>query len=61
MRVHRSNADIIRKLEAALQPFADIPLAQDSDKRAEDMIVAVDMSIQPSHVRAARDALGQTQ
>jgi len=49
------------RLRAALRPFADIPLAQDGDKRAPDHIMAVDMSITPRDVRAAREALGEPQ
>jgi len=43
---------------AALEPFANIALAQDGDKRAADMISGPDLAITPNQVRAARKALG---
>ena len=47
------------RLRKALEPFANIALAQDGDKRAPDMIDGPDLSITPEHVRAARRALGE--
>lgn len=44
-------------LRNALEPFARIPLARDHDAKAPDMIEAPDLSITPTHVRAARSAL----
>ena len=44
----------------ALEPFARIALAQDGNKRAADMIDALDLAITPEQVRAARKALGHS-
>ena len=45
-------------LRNALEPFSNIGLAQDGDKRAVDMIEGPDLAITPAQVRAARRALG---
>lgn len=48
----------VKRLSAALEPFAAIALAQDADAAAGDMIDAPDLAITPNQVRAARKALG---
>lgn len=48
------------ELRKALEPFSNITLAQDGDKRALDMISGPDLAITPANVRTARKALGET-
>lgn len=50
-------AKAITALRLALEPFANIALEQDSNKRAQDMISGPDLSITPADVRKARAAL----
>jgi hypothetical protein len=50
----------IKTLREALEPFADIPLARDTDRNAPNRIEAVDMAITPKQVRVARSAMRHT-
>lgn len=51
-------ATAIAFLRRVLEPFANIALERDANKKAEDMISGPDLSITPDQVRAARRALG---
>lgn len=60
IKEYRDTQYRILRLTEALKPFAGIPLSPDdypNTGETRDMIMAVDMTIQPSHVRAARRAL----
>lgn len=48
----------VQTLSKALEPFANIALEQDGNKRAEDMISCPDLSITPADIRRARKAMG---
>lgn len=48
----------IKKLEAALRPFASISLERDENPNALDMISGPDLAVTPGDVRRARNILG---
>jgi hypothetical protein len=48
----------IRRLKAALKPFASISLLRDKDPSGPDRIEAPDLAITPAEIRRARKAGG---